>query len=529
MAASFQNNLIVVKGEDKTASIQSWEFDRYKPVVFITFNNGKSYPYNINDVQFLKDPKNITVLKKLVYYKGNLKSGAQIVQIFGSYCRIVYRSNYSEICFAKDVKIIDSALNNGKSRNCFEYLKNIAVETGLKVNNHNILAAHYDKINFIRDDSVLASFLSGERNTQSKIEKGTAIYPFGFNLSQKRAVENALNCDISVIEGPPGTGKTQTILNIIANAVMRGESVAVVSNNNSATENVFDKLKKNGVEFIAAPLGCTDNKNVFISGQNTQLPDMSQWVEKPSKLMMSGLIAELDAKLKLKNEYLSIFKFLAPAVGLFYYDDASRINKETQGISTCSFNDIKNFYLDAFEILADCCDIVIGLDNIDKRFNYNAFTNRIDMIKFRNQTKGVRIKNLSLDEFFAARFNLKTDSNELRNAVGHNNFEYNGITQKLSFTTAKGENKSAYLIDVALECVSLSRSAYVLLFYVYELKRYCFLQKGKRLLLNPLFYRLAKPQNHCPCGSGAKYRNCCKNDVEKRKKIKMMRYPKMSS
>lgn len=302
MAASFQNNLIVVKGEDKTASIQSWEFDRYKPVVFITFNNGKSYPYNINDVQFLKDPKNITVLKKLVYYKGNLKSGAQIVQIFGSYCRIVYRSNYSEICFAKDVKIIDSALNNGKSRNCFEYLKNIAVETGLKVNNHNILAAHYDKINFIRDDSVLASFLSGERNTQSKIEKGTAIYPFGFNLSQKRAVENALNCDISVIEGPPGTGKTQTILNIIANAVMRGESVAVVSNNNSATENVFDKLKKNGVEFIAAPLGCTDNKNVFISGQNTQLPDMSQWVEKPSKLMMSGLIAELDAKLKLKNE-----------------------------------------------------------------------------------------------------------------------------------------------------------------------------------------------------------------------------------
>ncbi len=247
-------------------------------------------------------------------------------------------------------------------------------------------------------------------------------------------------------------------------------------------------------------------------------------------LEQNNRLDEIESKLfELVRLYLSIFKFLAPAVGLFYYDDASRINKETQGISTCSFNDIKNFYLDAFEILADCCDIVIGLDNIDKRFNYNAFTNRIDMIKFRNQTKGVRIKNLSLDEFFAARFNLKTDSNELRNAVGHNNFEYNGITQKLSFATAKGENKSAYLIDVALECVSLSRSAYVLLFYVYELKRYCFLQKGKRLLLNPLFYRLAKPQNHCPCGSGAKYRNCCKNDVEKRKKIKMMRYPKMSS
>lgn len=45
---------------------------------------------------------------------------------------------------------------------------------------------------------------------------------------------------ISVIEGPPGTGKTQTILNIIANIVMEGKNVAIVSNNNSATRNVLE-------------------------------------------------------------------------------------------------------------------------------------------------------------------------------------------------------------------------------------------------------------------------------------------------
>lgn len=310
MAANLRNNLIVVKGEDKTASIQSWKFDRYKPVVFITFNNGKSYPYNIDDVRFLKNPKNISVSKKLVYCKNNIKSGAETLQIFGSYCRIVYISNYTEICFAKDIKIIESALDNSKSRNCFDYLKNIAVKTGLKVNDHNILAAHYDKIDFIRDDSVLASFLSGTRNTRNEIEKENAVYPFGFNLSQKKAVENALNFDISVIEGPPGTGKTQTILNIIANAVMRGKSVAVVSNNNPATENVFDKLKKKGVEFIVASLGSSNNKNVFISGQTAQLPDMTEWTEKPSKSMMSELMSELDIKLKLKNElsFLTIEK-----------------------------------------------------------------------------------------------------------------------------------------------------------------------------------------------------------------------------
>jgi KaiC/GvpD/RAD55 family RecA-like ATPase len=48
-------------------------------------------------------------------------------------------------------------------------------------------------------------------------------------LSQKSATEKALTEQISVIEGPPGTGKTQTILIIIANAVINGKKVAVVS------------------------------------------------------------------------------------------------------------------------------------------------------------------------------------------------------------------------------------------------------------------------------------------------------------
>ena len=43
---NIDNNLILIKGEDKTASVTSWRFDHYKPVVFITFNGQKEYPYN---------------------------------------------------------------------------------------------------------------------------------------------------------------------------------------------------------------------------------------------------------------------------------------------------------------------------------------------------------------------------------------------------------------------------------------------------------------------------------------------------
>lgn len=62
------------------------------------------------------------------------------------------------------------------------------------------------------------------------------------NYSQKQAIEAALRDRVSMIEGPPGTGKTTTILSIIANLLVRGKRVAVVSKNNSAIDNIKEEL-----------------------------------------------------------------------------------------------------------------------------------------------------------------------------------------------------------------------------------------------------------------------------------------------
>lgn len=63
------------------------------------------------------------------------------------------------------------------------------------------------------------------------------------NLSQKKAIDNALSKRISIIEGPPGTGKTTTIINILANLIYRNKKVLVVSKNNSAIDNVKEELE----------------------------------------------------------------------------------------------------------------------------------------------------------------------------------------------------------------------------------------------------------------------------------------------
>src|SRR5690606_6932917 len=102
-------------------------------------------------------------------------------------------------------------------------------------------------IQHISKKSVLASFLNGTLSSNENTTERIDFFPFGFNLSQKNAVNTAFSNNLSVIEGPPGTGKTQTILNIIVNAVLRNQSVAIVSINNSATRNVYEKLEKNGI------------------------------------------------------------------------------------------------------------------------------------------------------------------------------------------------------------------------------------------------------------------------------------------
>ena len=132
------------------------------------------------------------------------------------------------------------------------------------------------------------------------------IFPFGINPSQKDAVFRALSSQVSIVEGPPGTGKTQTILNIIANIVLRGKTIALVSGNNSATNNVLEKLEKNGLDFICASLGNRENKEKFLENQSESYPDMTGWNlphEKLSSLQSSitKLTAELDEMLKARN------------------------------------------------------------------------------------------------------------------------------------------------------------------------------------------------------------------------------------
>lgn len=197
------------------------------------------------------------------------------------------------------------------------YVK-LAAETGLLTeDDESILSKQYELVDMKRDNVPLAQYLGDKTKLAAHPLPNQVYFPFGCNASQKSAVEAALKHQVSIIQGPPGTGKTQTILNIIANLLVEGKSVLVVSNNNSAVENVAEKLDGEGLGFIVAKLGSVKNKEAFIDSQ-TSYPDMTAWtitepkmVNQLAKESLEKVSQGFDGQLRqaqLKAEYDALLK-----------------------------------------------------------------------------------------------------------------------------------------------------------------------------------------------------------------------------
>ncbi|MER5388557.1 AAA domain-containing protein [Saccharopolyspora sp. NPDC002686] len=72
--------------------------------------------------------------------------------------------------------------------------------------------------------------------------------------SQQKAINTALSGHHVLIEGPPGTGKSQTIANIIAGAAALGKRVLFVAEKRAAIEAVADRLDQVGLKDLVFDL-----------------------------------------------------------------------------------------------------------------------------------------------------------------------------------------------------------------------------------------------------------------------------------
>lgn len=267
--------LIVTDKGDQTKDIAEWAANGEK--VKITFkNSGKVYNYFTENIIVRENPIHMQTNDQVVLDEGFPLFNVEKVLVFDEKTKVFFKNQETKLYKTTSISLSTNIGTYNQIEKLLNYWKDIAQYTNSEDEQEAFLKKQFSKLNAIDKQSILATYMSQSQITQIAPSITPIIFPFRFNLSQKQALEQALTNKVSIIEGPPGTGKTQTILNILANlAIMQNKSVAVVSSNNAAVRNIKEKLEKYGYGFIVASLGNAKNIESFFK----DLPeyDIADW------------------------------------------------------------------------------------------------------------------------------------------------------------------------------------------------------------------------------------------------------------
>ena len=111
---------------------------------------------------------------------------------------------------------------------------------------NDVMAAHGNRLAELRD------VLLGVRPARYREHQAEDLfYPSALNDSQLVAVRHVISAqDVAIIHGPPGTGKTTTLVQAILETIRRERRVLVCAPSNTAVDLLTEKLAERGVNVI---------------------------------------------------------------------------------------------------------------------------------------------------------------------------------------------------------------------------------------------------------------------------------------
>jgi ATP-dependent RNA/DNA helicase IGHMBP2 len=97
----------------------------------------------------------------------------------------------------------------------------------------------------------LREILLGDRKPEFGTPPDATPLDPSLNESQREAVRFALSArDVAIVHGPPGTGKTTTVVEVIRQAVRRGEKVLACAPSNLGVDNLLERLVAGGERVV---------------------------------------------------------------------------------------------------------------------------------------------------------------------------------------------------------------------------------------------------------------------------------------
>ena len=153
------------------------------------------------------------------------------------------------------------------------------------------LVSEYGETDFYSDNVSEELEINHPDKKQAGISESSLVYINALNSAQEAVLHAAETMDELVVEGPPGTGKSQTITSLITQFVNEGKTVLMVSEKKTALDVVYSRL--GNLSRYAMMMDDSTNKNLFYSQLEKLLysNDANAPMQAPD---LSALSAEID-------------------------------------------------------------------------------------------------------------------------------------------------------------------------------------------------------------------------------------------
>ena len=125
------------------------------------------------------------------------------------------------------------------------------------------LVSDFGETDFYSDHTNETLELNHPDKKQSAISEQSLVYINALNGAQEAVLHAAETMDELVVEGPPGTGKSQTITSLITQFANEGKTVLMVSEKKTALDVVYSRLGT--LSRYAMMMDDSNNKNLFYS------------------------------------------------------------------------------------------------------------------------------------------------------------------------------------------------------------------------------------------------------------------------
>jgi very-short-patch-repair endonuclease len=177
-------------------------------------------------------------------------------------------------------------------------------------------------------DTALGSWLRGGSIDEALPEDRPILEVLPLNAEQRQAVVQGLSASLTVVTGPPGTGKSQVVTSLLANLAWQGGSVLFSSKNNHAVDVVESRVNELGSYPLLLRLGKEEHHARIAQHLTAALAESSSvydadryaWLTRAheqDRVRFNSVKREIASVVSLRNEVDEMEREAEPARTLF--------------------------------------------------------------------------------------------------------------------------------------------------------------------------------------------------------------------